>query len=265
METATIRVDPSLNVGPRPSMIVGDVVMGAVGPAKFKPSISLDPGTITAIEGFEEFKDYLAPAQNALSTAFEGLKQIAKAREFADRNGAWNEAAKLMNVAAASEKKQESMTRAFDTASKNLTTAANALEASLSAPIESAAFGPMAAEIRAHVKSLSSDARNKFVNDMLKAGDLKSLSAVLGGPAFLSGMTEDMHKAYTRLYHEHKSPEAVRRLRATRAALDMLDQRGPLIWTQVEQAMGGSFAMAKKLRDANSEAERALLMNDTNA
>jgi hypothetical protein len=248
----------------RPSMPTPGaiVAMGAVGAGKYHPSISLDPRNVEGIDGFEEFKGYLAPAQNAFSIATEGLKKIHTAREFADRNGAWNEAAKLLNVAAAAERKQEQMTRAFDAATRDLSNAVKAIELSLSAPVEAGAIGSLAAEIRSHVRSLSSDDRRKFMHDAMDRGDLKTLSACLGGPSYLSGLSDEMQKTFVRLYHEKASPELARRLRATQTALTMVEERGPLVWSQVERAMGGKFSLVAKLRAANSEAEKALLMND---
>ena len=108
---------------PRPGM---KVESGIITEGPFRPHMSLDPRYVEAIDGWEEFKGYLQPARHALSAAQVGLEQIANARAHADKNQAWNDYQKLLVVSEASEKKQEQITKAFDSAFSNLTKAVRA-------------------------------------------------------------------------------------------------------------------------------------------
>jgi hypothetical protein len=89
--------------------------------APFTPTPSLDPGIIKAIEGYEEFAGYLAPAENAFSSAHVALAKIAEARAIVAKDTSKTPELKLLTVAASAEKKLEQLTRLFDTARGNLT------------------------------------------------------------------------------------------------------------------------------------------------
>ena len=121
----------------------------------------------------------------------------------------------------------ERITRTFDAANKNLRTAAQALDQSLSQPLESVTHTALCQEIRAHIKSLPQDVRGAFVNEAMKRGDMQILNSVLGAPAYFSGVSDTHRTLWLRQYHEARSPEAVRRLAAYRKAIDLLEDRGP--------------------------------------
>jgi hypothetical protein len=239
------------------------ITSGAVGDAPFSPTPSLDPRNIQAIEHYQEFEGYLAPALNAFSTAHIGLSDIANARAQAQKNPSWNEWQIVLNVAGFAEKKQEAMTRQFDKAFKDLNTAAVALEQSLSAPLEQqAAAGSINAEIRAYVKALPSDERTKFITDAFEKRKSKVLTAILGADGFLSGFSDETVVHLTRKFHEERNPEAVRRLKATQAAIALIGERAGRVFNQVEKALGCSFAKVRQLREADHNARKALLMQD---
>src|SRR5690606_30504636 len=100
-----------------------------------------------------------------------------------------------------------------------------------------AATGTINAEIRAHVKALTAEERMKFISAALREGDTKTLTAVLGAPAYLSGLGSEAARAFLRQYHEARSPETVRRLTATRAAIAMIEKNHLLAVSQMEKAM----------------------------
>lgn len=255
-----------LDIGPRMPAHGKPVRSGPTLEGAYSPPIDFHPGVIEAIDGFKEFQGYLTPAQEAFSSAYEGLKAIRSAYDAAARNPAWNQHQRLLNVAGAAEKQYQRMLGKFDAAIKNLSTAAKALDESLSQPLEQqAGAGTINSEIRAHVKALSSEARMNFINDAIADRNSKVLTAVLGAPSFLSGLKDPIHASFTRLYWEKTSPEAVGRLTATRRAIELLEKRGPTVHRHVERAMGGQWATVQALRKANSEAEKALLMQQDTA
>lgn len=244
------------------------VVGGSTGDAAFHPTISFDPANVKAIEHYAEFEGYLQPAVHAFSNAFEHLKQVADARAKAENNKAWNDWQKLLIVGKEAEKRLEHIAKTFDKAHSDLSKAAEMLEQQLSQPLtENAATGSINAEIRAHVKALSADDRMKFISAALREGDTRTLTAVLGAPAFLSGLGSEAARAFLRQYHEQRSAEVVRRLTATRAAIAMIEKKHLLAVSQMEKAMKGTFTKLRQVREADSEARKALLMtqNDVGA
>lgn len=256
----------NLDIGPRMPTHGKPIRSGPAMEGSYNPPIDLHPGVIEAIDGFKEFQGYLTPAQEAFSAAFEGLKAIRIAYDAAAKNQAWNQYQKLLNVAGAAEKKYQHMLGKFDSAIKNMSTAAKAMDESLSQPLEQqAGAGTINTEIREHVAKLGTEARMKFMTDAIADRKSKVLTAILGAPAFLSGLPEGLHSSYTRMYWEKTSPEAVRRLTATRKAIELLEQRGPSVHRHVERAMGGQWSTVVALRRANSEAEKSLLMEQDSA
>ena len=74
------------------------------------------------------------------------------------------------------------MFRQVDAVLSNLQKQIDATEGMLRTPLEQkASVGTVNGEIRAHVKSLSAEARAKFLRDANETGDSETLAAVLGG------------------------------------------------------------------------------------
>ncbi|RYF47200.1 MAG: hypothetical protein EOO38_12600 [Cytophagaceae bacterium] len=133
----------------------------------------------------------------------------------------------------------------------------------LTTPLQHAAStGTISTEIRAHVKALPTDKRYEFLKASQEAGDTTTLCAVLGAPAFLSGMTQVDRDVYTRLYHESKAPDAAKRLSVMKKARDLIYDRSGMIFPETEKAVGASQSKINMLRKARNEAERAFIVRD---
>jgi hypothetical protein len=63
--------------------------------------------------------------------------------------------------------------------------------------------------------------------------------------------------AGTRLWHEKQSPDMAKRLRAMQGAKTMIEQRAGLVFGELERAVKAPPHKAKRLREANTDAERA--------
>lgn len=248
--------------GPRRAPQVGKPVeAGAIasnGP--FRVSPSLDPRNVEAIDGWEEFKSDLHVAHNALSCAQVGLEQISNARSQAEKNQAWNDYQKLLIVGDAADKKLDSILQKFDKANTQLTKLAENLERELTQPLAASATGGFNVEIRERISKMKTDERNALVEKSVRSGDATIAQAVLGAPAILTGIHPDLHKILTRTWHEARSPDTVRKLAAVRKARDIVLERAQLVLPQTEKAMRGTFKKVKALREAESEAKKALLM-----
>lgn len=226
---------------------------------------ALHPRNVQEVEGYDEdTAAILAPTETAFSTAYEGIRAVYGAREAADKNAAWTEEAKIIQVDEFARKHLARITRAFDTSRANLVKGIASIEAELSQPLESKAAASISAEIRAHAKALPMGDRHAFVGRAIQAGDHVTVSALLGAPSYLSGLEAQFQSIYTRQWHERANPEATKRLKAMQSAKAMIEERAGLIFAQLEKAVGGTSAKAKKLREAQTAAEKAFILRDSN-
>ena len=92
----------------------------------------------------------------------------------------------------------------------------------------------------------------------IKDGDEVTLSAVLGAPSYLSGLTADAQKVYVRQMRERLMPDKAKRLRACQAAAELIMERGALVFEGLEKAVGASPQRAAELRKRHDAATRAL-------
>jgi hypothetical protein len=94
-------------------------------------------------------------------------------------------------------------------------------------------------EVRAHTKGLQHDGeRISAIRNMIRSGDDVSASAVLGAPAFLSGIDEETKALLVREYHEQFNPAMAKRLRAVTAARDLIDGRAGVLKKEATKAVG---------------------------
>jgi hypothetical protein len=227
----------------------------------------LHPDVIKGIEGYDdEIHPHVAPAITALSTVYEGLHAIHTAREAADKNPTWNEASKVIQTADFADKVVQRAAKQVDSIVGSMRKTVDALEAELSAPLDQAAGSrPINSEIRAFVKGLKADERMKWFSNALRNGDTLSLVAVLGAPSYLSGMTDEMKAAHVRHYHETMNPQTAKRLRMVKAALDIVMDRTPLMFTHSEKLIGADRRKVAALRKAKTDAEAAFILRTDSA
>jgi|GEM_PF-502838 len=227
-------------------------------------TLELHMQNVKAIDGFDEEADkYLAPVVTIFDAAYQTIGDIHKARKQAERNPGWTDAQRILQLAKLGEAQQDKLTKKWDSVYQNLTKQIEALESQFSAPMKAAAERPgIANEIRQHMKSLSNEGRLSLLNDAQKRGDVETLQAVLGAPAYLSGMTEEMRAIRTRMYHEAKAPDAAKRLRISQKAAEMMETRSHYIGTEITKAIGADWAKVKRLREAQDAAEQAFIVKD---
>lgn len=238
----------------------GEKVAGQSDAHAYVVTLSLDPGVVKAIEGFEEHAGYLQCAVDAFSVAHVTLQNIADARKQARRNGAWTEAQQLLTVAKDAEKAQSRMTRAMDNAHKTLTQGIVHIETELSKPLQTAADNSLSAEMRNLVKSMKPEDRNKLLSDSLVEGDTRVLNAVLGAHHALSGISKVEQETWTRRFHEKAQPQVASRLNAMRKGLELVERNGPLVMIETEKALGASWHKIGKIKATSNAAEQALAL-----
>lgn len=224
---------------------------------------------IETIEGLDDkTRPYVAPVATALDEAYKSIESIYTAREAAAKNPAWTEAQQLLQVAQFAEKHRDKLLKRMDSVTHNLEKQIKATDEMLQGPLEQqSGLGTVNEEIRRHVKALSTEERHKFLQEANESGDTKTLTAVLGVPPYLAGMSAVEQQHYLRLYHMRRNPEAAARLKVMQAALEMLNTRAPLIHGEIEKAMGHDWRKVKSIREASSAAQQALIIqeNDSSA
>jgi DNA-binding phage protein len=107
------------------------------------------------------------------------------------------------------------------------------------------------------VKGLSQADRLAFMNDAVHSGDTKTLSAVLGAPSYLSGLSSTERDLFTRSHQERTNPTLAKRLVVMKAANDLIAQRAGLIFDEIDKAIGASSTQVANLRAARAKAEKA--------
>lgn len=223
---------------------------------------SLHPGTVRAIEGFNDHADFLAPVENAFSEAYEGVRAVLVAREKADRNPGWTDANRVIQVAGLADKQTAKITRTFDVAHKRLSETIAAYEKQLSKPLDASSGSSLAGEIRAYARTLPTGKRHELVEAAIAKGDSTTASALLGGPAYLSGITDAMRETYTTRWNSAVAPEVAARLKAMEAARQLVEQNAGKVFGQMADAVGATPDTVKALREAQSAAEQAVIMKD---
>ncbi len=221
---------------------------------------SLHAETLKAIDGYDEelTAPILAPALEALDDAYLTLGKLHDARDHASRNKAWTEGQQILNVSDAAAKQQQRISKKFDNVRITLEKQIAHFEEQLSQPLESRAAVTIAGEVRKYVKDMSVEDRHKFLQQAIDEGDHITASAVLGAPPYLSGLDANFQKTYTRMWHERTSPDTAQKLKAVRGAKAVIEQRGGLVFNEIEKAMGAKWATVNELRNGNDKALAAL-------
>lgn len=209
-------------------------------------SPSLHPAAIEQLDGFDQdTSPYVASAQTAMSSAYLAIESIHKARAQALKNTALTPDMITLRVADYAEKKQTAVLKELDSARVNLHKAIKATDDMLQTPLEQqSGAGSINTEIRAHFKGLSTGDRVKLIAELNEKADDKSLTAILGAPAYLSGLSDVEHGLYLRQFHERKNPAAAKRLKVMRQAHDLLEQRGPLVFGEITKSVFGNEDMS---------------------
>ena len=219
---------------------------------------SFHPVNVRELDGYDDdTSTILSMTEGAFSEAYKKIGKVHDASEAARSDPTLTEAAALVKAQDYADKVFTEVARRFDGASNNLKTIIGSIEKDLSAPVESRASNSLSAEIRAYVAALPADQRMSFVQSAIKDSDTRTASAILGGPAYLSGLTHEMQGVLTRMFHEHHEPLKAKRLRAAKAGLDLIGERSGLIFKELEKAVGADPRKISQHRTAAARTAKA--------
>lgn len=226
-------------------------------------SPSLHPDNVKQIEGYEESAALLNPTLDAFATAYAGIGAVYEARDKAKSNPTWNENQQIIHTSDLAEKYQTSICKTFDNVRANLQKQVDHFEQELSIPLVNQAGVGISSEIRKYAKELTTEERHAFIREAIDSGDRITVGAVLGAPAYLSGLDSNFSKTYSRMWNERSAPDIARKLKAVQAAKQMIEDRAALVFNQLEHAVGATSSKARELREAQKNAEKAFAFNGT--
>jgi hemoglobin-like flavoprotein len=230
-------------------------------------SPSLHPELVLKLEGYDEATaPILAPVLTAFEDAYQAIGDVHVARAVAENDPSLTDAARVLKLAKMGEAHQDRVLRRFDSAYQTLGKQIKALEDQLNSPLKAAAERPgIAAEVRAHLKSMTQSERVKFVEERLRVGDAVTLQMLLGAPAYLSGLSDEMATVYSRMFNEKNYPEVAKRLKASKAAQSLLERTSALIMKEMTKAISADWPTIKRLRETNDASEQAFIVRDRTA
>lgn len=226
-------------------------------------TLTFHPETFTALDGYgEDSAKFIGDAVSAFNDAYVTIGRVHTATEVGRKDPTQTEEHRILAVSKVAEREQTRLLRRMDVALASATKAAEHIERELSVPVESKATLGIATEIRAHVKSLDKGQMD-FVRGLIESGDDLSASAVLGGPSYLSGLTDDMRTVLTRMLHERQNPALVQRLTLLRATAAKVERDGPLVMIEMQKAVGAKPGRVRNIDSAHRAAMDALNIEPT--
>lgn len=223
-------------------------------------SPALHPETFTALDGYnDDSAKFIGDAVSAFGAAYHVIGKIHDATDLGKRNGAWTEEQRILAVGKMATVERDKLCRKFDAAYANIKKAADFIDGELSVPLkEKANIGNLNQEVRSHCKALKREERAALLNEAFEADDTDTLQAVLGAQPFLSGLSAPEHAHYLRRFHETQNPELVQRLTLMRSVLDKIQRDAPLLFKEVDKAVGANPGKVRSIDAANEAALAAL-------
>ncbi len=221
---------------------------------------ALHPDNIASLDGYDDSTaPLMADAAEALTAAYGYLGGIHDVRAAAFADPTLTPEAALLKADDHAQAKLAGVTRKFDAAVARFGTSIASLEADLSASVKQLASTTVSGEVRSLM--LKSDDRMALMEKALADKDDEVLSAVLGAPPMLSGLTKEIHAVFLRKYNEQRKPETTQRLRALTSAKTYLEQQGGLVLREMVKAVGGLPVIdertGKVIREDGPQAIRA--------
>lgn len=219
---------------------------------------SLHPISVRELDGYDdETASILSMTEGAFANADEQLGKVFDASEAARSDPTLTEAAAVVKAADYGDRVLTGIAQRFDGAAANLKTIIDGIERELSAPVESRASNSLSAEIRSYCKSLPEGERMSFVRKAITDNDARTATAILGAPAYLSGIDAGMQSILTRMFHEHHEPLKAKRLKAAKAGLDLIGERSGLVFSVLSKAIGSDPKKVAKFRAAAVKTAKA--------
>lgn len=230
----------------------------------YHPPMSLDPANVTALDGWnDDTASCLKPVTDLLESTHGLLTELGKFRIAAHANGEWAEGQAILKIADAADRAFTKFAPRWDSVHATLIKQIAHYEKTLETPVKASADRPgISQELRNHFKSLTAADRMKQLHTAFDRGEHDVLAAVLGAPYQLSGLTPDMHALLTQKLNSAMNPEVANRLKATKAALALVENRTLIVHQEMERVVGVKRAKLAQLRASKSASDQALALID---
>jgi len=231
-------------------------------PVNSRVTPALDPEVYLAVEGVDDStRGYIDDVVSFMNDAYATLGKLHVAKDLVDSNPAWTAEQKVLTMSAEATKQKNRLAQRLDRTVRDLESRITHTEQELLRPVQQAAAGPLAKEVRQHFKTLSGGERSKLIREALATDDEATLQAVLGAQPFLSGMTVVDRDHFIGLYHEKKSPHLVERRDVMVRVRDLLNAsgaNGPAFHRAFEHVVGAKPGEASAIAKADAAARAAL-------
>jgi hypothetical protein len=214
-------------------------------------TLDLHPQVVASLPDFdEETRGELQQVVDAFDGAYQSVRKVRAIKEAAMADPTLTPAAQILAAADSADRVFAQAASKFDKVTANLNSGIKNLESELSAPLTQRAAHTISVEIRSYVRGLSEvtntstlDKRPRqsalgFIQAAIAAGDGDTVAAILGAPAYLSGIDPNTQATFLRLWHEKANPTAAKRIRAMQAALDLMGERSGRLHTELEKVVG---------------------------
>lgn len=225
-----------------------------------KVTPSLHPQVVASLDDFDDdTSGHLQQVVEAFTLAYTGVSKVHAAREAAASDGSMTEVAIVLRTADAADRTFKDAAARFDKVTANMKTGCAALERELTQPLETRTAHPLSVEVRAFIRELKDTGESplNFVRNAIETGESEVVSAALGAPAFLSGLTPEMQAVLLRMHHEKSNPQAAKRLRAMKGALDLIYANSGYLHSELEKAIGVEPWKVREYRAAKHRTDKA--------
>lgn len=219
-------------------------------------SISLHSGAVTGIDGFDKHGHKLNSVVTLMNTAYIGYGQVHQLRADYANIETLTKAQKVLKVSDTGHKKHQSAVPNMLAARGNVDELIKTINETLSKPFQNPQTG-LAAEIRSHFKNLSADERRAEMMAAINVGDATTAQAVLGGPSYLSGLSNEDRELYTRSFNEKNSPELSDELKFMEKVAATLERASGILDDEYEKAIGADLKYVQKIREDDARATLA--------
>lgn len=219
-------------------------------------SLELNPGILPAMDIYDDdTAPVLGQAERAIGGAFNALCAIHDAKAAAETDPTMTPEGRLLAVDDYAAQRITPVLKAWDEATNALENNIASYTRDMHAPVVAKASQMISGEVRSYFKSLPQGERVEAMRAAIDRGDEVSVSAVLGGPSYLSGLTDEMQQQFLIQWNERANPLQAKRLRAMTTALDMLNKRGGLVHKGRIDAVG-HIEVRTKMRGGPDHVQR---------
>lgn len=236
-------------------------------PVNSRVTPALDPEVYLAVEGVNDStRGYISDVVSVFNDTYETLGKLHAAKELVDSNPAWTDAQKVLMMTGETTKQKARLANKLDRVCRDLDSRIALTESDLLKPVQQAAAGPLAQEVRQHFKTLNNGERSKLIREALEADDEATLQAVLGAQPFLSGLSNIDRDHFIGIYHRKNQPHLVERLEVMVRVKDLMDRsgaNGSAFHKAFNVVLGASPNDASAIEKANRAAVDALKIEPT--